>query len=80
MKYELPEGLSPREERAVIAALERYFATEEEDAWLLAGRVEATGQGALQVRRHTPHAWTDARIFPYTRPGTPRLLGRGDAR
>jgi hypothetical protein len=80
MRFELPEGLDPREERAVLSALERYFATDEEDAWLLAGRIDATGLGALQVRRHTPHAWTDSRIFPYTRRGTQPLRGRGDAR
>ena len=78
--FEVPEGLSKREERAVLEALERYFHTDIEDAWLLAGRVENTGLGALQVRRHTDHAWTDFRNFHHARRWTTPLRGRGDAR
>lgn len=78
--FEVPEGLSEREERAILAALERYFHTDIEEAWLLAGRVENTGLGALQVRRHTEHAWTDFRYFHHARRGTTPLRGRGDAR
>ncbi|MBI4260107.1 MAG: hypothetical protein HY658_06035 [Actinobacteria bacterium] len=80
MEFELPKDLTAREERIVLAALEKYFHSDVEDAWLLAGRIENTGWGALQARRHTEHAWTDSAFFPHLRRGTTRLWGRGDAR
>src|SRR5439155_6312596 len=49
-EFELPEGLPPEEERAIIAALERYF--DERDPrpnpWAMAGRIEAARDGVLQ--------------------------------
>ena len=79
-RFEVPDGLSPREERAVLAALEKYFHTDIEDAWLLAGRIENAGWGALQARRHTEHAWTDSRFFLHMRRGTTQQRGRGDSK
>jgi hypothetical protein len=79
-RFEVPDGLSPREERAVLAALEKYFHSDVEDAWLLAGRIDNTRLGALQARRHTDHAWTDGRIFPHARRGTMPQRGRGDSK
>ncbi len=54
-RFELPHDLSPDEERAIIRALERYFAQESPHPhpWVLAGRIDATGFGALQARHHT---------------------------
>ncbi|MGH2635471.1 MAG: hypothetical protein ACRDHU_04925, partial [Actinomycetota bacterium] len=58
-RFELPEDLAPEEERAIIRALERYFARESPHPapWVLAGRVDATGLGALQARRYTNAPW-----------------------
>jgi len=80
VRYELPEGLGPDEERAVIAALERYFA--ERDAppspWAMAGRMEAARDGALQARRYLRHPWSAAARDPFARRGTEPIFGRGD--
>jgi hypothetical protein len=81
-RYELPEGLTPEEERAAIAALERYFsgAGQEPNPWALAGRLEATGLGILQTRRFAKGAWGRAARGPFARRGAPTHLGRGDSR
>ena len=77
--FELPEGLPPEEERAVVAALERYF--EQRDArpgpWTMAGRIEATRDGVLQARRALRRAW--ATPAPFARFGTEPISGRGDS-
>jgi hypothetical protein len=79
-RFELPPGLSPQEERAVIAALERYLAEEATpNPWAMAGRCDATGMGALQTRRVSPGAWQRAGRGKFARLGTPTLHGRGDA-
>ena len=80
-RFELPEGLTASEERAVIAALERYFAPEhgEPDPWSFAGRAHATAQGALQTRKFAPGAWRRGG-GGFARRGHPTLLGRGDSR
>ena len=80
-RFELPEDLTPEQERAVIRALERYFARESPhpDPWVLAGRVDATGLGALQARRYTDVPWGVARYASFARRGVPPLQGRGDA-
>jgi hypothetical protein len=79
-RYELPDGLSPEEERVVIAALERHF--EERDArpssWTMAGRIEATREGVLQSRRFVRRAWAAAAHAAYARRGTEPIRGRGD--
>jgi hypothetical protein len=81
-RYELPPGLSPEEERAVLAALERTLGGPQRrlPAWVLAGRSEALRMGALQVRRQADRPWTFRGNVPFARPGTPHLRGRGDAR
>jgi hypothetical protein len=80
-RFEVPPGLSAREERALIAALERYFdeGSPGPDPWAFAGRLEATGMGALQTRR-TPGAWRRAVRSAFARRGVPPFAGRGDAR
>jgi hypothetical protein len=80
-RFELPDDLTPEEERAIIRALERYFARESPhpDPWVLAGRVEATGIGALQARRATATPWGSSRHAPFARRGVPPMWGRGDA-
>ena len=52
-RFELPDDLEPEDERAVLMALERYFSAENPKPapWVLQGRIDATGFGALQVRR-----------------------------
>jgi hypothetical protein len=81
-RYELPPGLSPEEERAVIAALERILGAEGArlPAWALAGRTEALRLGGLQVRRHGERSWRLRGRVPFARAGTPPLVGRGDAK
>lgn len=81
-RFELPEGLSPAEERAAIRALERYFAAESPhpDPWVLAGRIQAAGWGALQARHYTddPRGLTSS--APFARRGVPPSNGRDDSR
>jgi hypothetical protein len=81
--YELPGGLSQHEEAAVLAALEQYFADERgapSGDWALAGRMEATGVGALQARRLVPGGgWRASGRVPFARTGVPPFHGRGDA-
>jgi hypothetical protein len=81
VNYELPDGVSPVEERAVIAALERYF--QERDTrpspWALAGRMDACREGVLQARRSVRGAWAAAGRGNFARRGTEPILGRGDA-
>ncbi len=69
MRYELPEGLLPEEEKALIAALERYFADtiEQPDPWALSGRIENLRMGALQTRETRPDAWQSANRMPFAR-------------
>ena len=80
-RFEIPAGLSPEEERAVIAALERYLAKEggAPHPWAFAGRLDATGMGALQTR-WGGEAWRRAGRSAFTRWGVPPFAGRGDAR
>ncbi len=82
MRYELPSGLPPEEERAIIAALEQYFgvARRRPSAWTLAGRTEALGLGALQIRNQSRHPWGETGLYPHTRLGIESRVGRGDTR
>jgi hypothetical protein len=78
-QFELPEGLPPEEERAIIAALERYF--DERDPrpnpWAMAGRIEAARDGVLQSRKLLRTAWSTT--APFARLGTEPICGRGDS-
>jgi hypothetical protein len=80
MRFELPHDLSPDDERAVLAALEAYFAESESrpDGWALAGRLDASGQGALQSRALVGD-WRSLTRRSFARTGAPPLHGRGDA-
>jgi hypothetical protein len=82
MRYELPPGLTPEEERAIIAALEEYFgyASPRPSPWTLAGRVEALRLGALQARNQSKEPWTEPGRSPFTRRGTESRVGRGDTK
>jgi hypothetical protein len=81
-RFELPRGLTPEEERAIIAALERHFEGDgqEPDGWALAGRLDATSQGALQTRKLSSGAWRRAGRGNFARRGIPPHAGRGDSR
>ena len=85
-RFELPGGLSAREERAVIAALEQYFSPKDTrpSPWALAGRLDATSFGALQARRQAGgragDAWRMAARSSFAHRGVPTFAGRGDAR
>jgi hypothetical protein len=81
-RYELPDGVSPEEERAIIAALERHLEDRgaRPNPWALAGRIEATGQGTLQARRRLRDPWRSAARAHFIRPGTESIRGRGDAK
>ncbi len=81
-RYEVPPDLTPEEERAVIAALERTLASvrDRPAPWVLAGRAEALRMGGLQVRRDAERPWTFRGHVPFARRGTPPLHGRGDAK
>jgi hypothetical protein len=80
-RLELPEDLSVEEERAVLVALERYFRREDPHPhpWVLAGRMDATGWGAVQARRYAEAPWGTCSRAPFARPGVPSVAGRGDA-
>jgi hypothetical protein len=80
-RFELPGGLSLEQERAIIRALERYFAQESPhpSPWVLAGRVDACGWGAVQARRYSDRAWGLVGPAAFARRGSPPFVGRGDA-
>lgn len=81
--FELPGGLAPEEERAILKALERYFIEESPHPWewVLAGRMDSTGHGGLQVRRLTDAPWRTGGWTRFSRAGLqPPLYGRGDVR
>ena len=80
-RFELPEGLHREEERAILNALERYFLQEspKPNGWVLQGRVEAVGLGALQVRKLEHEPWNGVSAG-FVKPGVPPLHGRGDQR
>lgn len=80
-RFGLPDGLTPAEERAILMALERYFVQENPRPapWVLQGRIEATGYGALQVRRFAREPW-HGQWVEFARKGVPPVNGRGDVR
>ena len=80
-RFEISEGLTPEEERAVLMALERYFVEENPKPapGVLQGRIEATGFGALQVRRFAREPW-HGQWVEFARKGVPPMHGRGDVR
>jgi hypothetical protein len=80
-RVEIPQDLTPDEERAVLMALERYFVEENPRPapWVLQGRIEATGLGALQVRRFAREPW-HGQWVEFARKGVPPMHGRGDVR
>lgn len=81
-RFELPEDLAPAEERAIIRALERYFARENPhpDPWVLAGRIQAAGWGALQARHYTADPRSLRAYTSFARRGVPPTHGRDDSR
>jgi hypothetical protein len=81
-RYDLPANLSPDEERAVIAALERLLdpSRDRPSPWTSAGRSEALRLGGLQVRGHGQDTWRLRGRTPFTRGAPPTLAGRGDAK
>jgi len=78
---EIPEGLSPQEERAILTALERYFLQEnpKPNPWVLQGRIDAMGLGGLQVRRYAREPW-HGQQGAFARKGVAPVHGRGDVR
>ena len=80
-RLELPEGLSPEEERAILSALERYFMAESPKPmpWVFQGRIEATGVGALQARRYAREPWHGQQA-EFARKGVAPVNGRSDVR
>jgi hypothetical protein len=79
-RFEFDADLTPHEERAVIRALERYFAQESPHPhpWVLSGRIDAAGLGALQARHYTHTPWGVGTYAPYARRGVAPVNGRGD--
>ncbi len=80
-RFEISEEVSPEEDRAILMALERYFSAEnpKPPAWVLQGRIDATGFGALQVRRFAREPW-HGQWVEFSRKGVPPVHGRGDVR
>ena len=80
-RFEIPEGVTPEEERAIVWALARYFSAENPKPapWVLQGRIVATGFGALQVRRFAREPW-HGQWVEFARKGVPPVNGRGDVR
>ena len=79
-RFDLPDGLAPEEERAILTALERYFLQEspKPNPWVLQGRIDATGLGALQARKLSREPWVVRAAF--SRRGVAPVHGRGDVR
>jgi hypothetical protein len=82
MRYELPDGITEEEERAIVAALEQHFGSGRArlSPWALAGRLEALGLGALQARHQSQRPWNETRLTPYTRRGIEPRSGRSDTK
>jgi hypothetical protein len=82
MRYELPPGLTPEDERAILAALEEYFdySRSRPSAWTLAGRRDALRLGALQARNQSKEPWLEAARASFTHRGTESRVGRGDTK
>jgi hypothetical protein len=81
-RFEIPDGVSPDEERAIIAALERYLDDRDPRAnpWVMAGRLENARTGAVQARRYLRDPWrVGSSDTPFARYGTESIGGRGDA-
>ncbi len=80
-RFDLPPDLTPEEERAILMALERFFLAESPKPapWVLQGRIDATGQGVLQVRRYAREPW-HGQSAPHARKGVPPVHGRSDVR
>ncbi|HEX9824665.1 MAG TPA: hypothetical protein VGB51_09795 [Actinomycetota bacterium] len=81
-RYELPGGLSPREQRVALAALERLVELERPrlTAWTLAGRAEALRIGSLHARHQARDPWAFRARLPFAPGGTQPQVGRGDSR
>jgi hypothetical protein len=79
-RFDLPEGLTPEEERAILMGLERYFSQESPKPrpWVLQGRIESMGVGQLQARKFARQPWLVRATF--ARRGTASMNGRGDVR
>ncbi|MCA1727284.1 MAG: hypothetical protein LC722_06450 [Actinobacteria bacterium] len=80
---ELPDGVTPHEERAILDALERYLKAGDTKppAWALAGRAANLRQGALQIRHQAEgSSWRQATRLPFANRGTEPVMGRGDAK
>ena len=80
-RFEIPGGISQEEERAILMALERYLSAENPrpSPWVLQGRVEATGQGTLQIRRYAHEPWHGQQAA-FARRGVAPMHGRSDVR
>jgi hypothetical protein len=80
-RFEIPESVTPEEERAILMALGRYLIQEsfKPTPWVLQGRIDAIGLGRLQVRRYAREPWAGPKA-PHTRYGVPTMHGRGDVR
>ena len=80
-RIELPDDITVDEERAILMALERYFSAEspKPNPWVLQGRIDATGYGALQVRKYAREPWHGNKA-EFARKGVPPAHGRGDQR
>ena len=79
-RFELPDDLTPDEERAIIRALERYFAQESPTrtpgSWP-AGSTRPVSGGCRPGTTPTPLA--PRRLHSFARRGVPNQAGRGDA-
>jgi hypothetical protein len=82
VRYDLPPGLSADEVRAIHAALAEFFGygSVRPGEWLLIGRAEAIGLGALQIRNQSLRPWQETTIGPFSRKGIETRVGRGDAK
>jgi hypothetical protein len=81
-RFEVPEGLSDLQKRAIDAGLEAYLRrlSRRPAPWALGGRAEGLHLGALQLRFQSTRPWTEVRLNPYTRRGADPRVGRGDTR
>ena len=80
-KIDVPEGLTPEEERAVADGARALLRRREPEAGALgaAGPDRGDGYGALQVRRFAREPW-HGQWVEFARKGVPPVIGRGDVR
>jgi len=83
--FEISGSPNPKEEAAVVAAVERLLRDEARrrkgSAWKVSGRAAAIRAGVIEARhRLGSRSWGLSERLPIGGPEPPYLFGRGDAK